>query len=175
MPFCSKRKKRDECTKEELKRTGIRTQVLKLFFHQCVRSEYSDQFRCRLAFPIDRLSLVSNIRAQPKPCNLQLFEIDQGIERSDGQSWKDRVDLPALTKKKTPPPDAEKKRQQSSSAMHQALVCLYFSSFLKKRTGGRQLYRPFLCLAQRQRVASTNGFCSCFSFLFHAEFYAVNS
>ena len=100
MPFCSKRKKRDECTKEELKRTGIRTQVLKLFFHQCVRSEYSDQFRCRLALPIDRLSLVSNIRAQPKPCNLQLFEIDQGIKRSDGQSWKDRVDLPALTKKK---------------------------------------------------------------------------
>ena len=78
-------------------------------------------------------------------------------------------------KRKTPPPDAEKKRQQSSSAMRQALVCLYFSSFLKKRTGGRQLYRPFLCLAQRQRVASTNGFCSCFSFLFRAEFYAINS
>ena len=36
--------------------------------------------------------------------------------------------------------------------------------------------RPrFLCLAQRQWVTGTNGFCFCVSFLFRVEFYAVDS
>ena len=72
-------------------------QVLRLFFQQCARDEYSDQLQCGLALSIDQSSFVSNIRAKPEPCNLQLFEIDQKIESSDGQSWKNRVDEPTHT------------------------------------------------------------------------------
>ena len=94
------KKKSDECTKEELKRARVRTQVIKLFFQQCARDGYSDQFQCRLAFPTDHPSLDSNVRANPELCNLQESEIDQEIESSDGQSWKSRVDDPTRTKKK---------------------------------------------------------------------------
>ena len=82
------------------KRAGIHTQVLKLFFQQCARDGYSDQFQCRLALLTGQPSLVSNIRANPEPCNLQEFEIDQRIERSDGQSWKRRQGEPTDKKKK---------------------------------------------------------------------------
>ena len=94
------KKKSDECTKEELKRARVRTQVIKLFFQQCARDGYSDQFQCRLALLTGQPSLVSNIRANPEPCNLQEFEIDQRIERSDGQSWKRRQGEPTDKKKK---------------------------------------------------------------------------
>ena len=40
----------------------------------------------------------TSVRAKPVPCNLQSFEIDQGIERGDGQSCKDRVDEPIHTR-----------------------------------------------------------------------------
>ena len=92
--FFSKKNKCDKCTKEELKRAGIRMQVLKLFFQQYARDAYSDQFQCRLALPADQPSLVSNIRAKPEPCNLQRSEVDQGIESSHGQSWKGRLNVP---------------------------------------------------------------------------------
>ena len=36
----------------------------------------------------------TSARAKPEPCNLQSFEIDQRIERGDGQSFKDRDDVP---------------------------------------------------------------------------------
>ena len=106
-----KEKKSDEYTKEELKRAGIRMQVLKLFFQQCARDRYSDQFQCRLALPIDQPSLVSNIRTKSEPCNLQRIKIDQGIESSDGQSWKSRIDGPTHTHTHTEasPSDEEKK------------------------------------------------------------------
>ena len=74
--------------------------MIKLFFQQCARDGYSDQFQCRLAFPTDHPSLDSNVRANPELCNLQESEIDQEIESSDGQSWKSRVDDPTRTKKK---------------------------------------------------------------------------
>ena len=103
--FFSKKNKCDKCTKEELKRAGIRMQVLKLFFQQYARDAYSDQFQCRLALPADQPSLVSNIRVKPEPCNLQKLEVDQRIESSDGQSWKSRLNVPTHiymhTKKKT--------------------------------------------------------------------------
>ena len=70
----------------------------------------------------------------------------------------------------------KKKRQQSSFAMRLGLgLSLFFLFLQKKWTGGHQLHCPLFCLAQTQRVASANGFCSCFFFLFRAEFYAVNS
>ena len=132
MPFFfQKRKKSDECTKEELKGAGVHMQVLRLFFQQCARDGYSDQFQCRLALPIDQPSLVSNIRAKPEPCNLQLFEIDQGIERSDGQSWKDRVDVPTHThthKKKNTPIGWGEKSVQVISQCAQVSVHLFFLS-----------------------------------------------
>ena len=111
-----KEKKSGECTKEELKRAGIRMQVLKLFFQQCARDGYSDRFLCRLALSIDQPRLVSGIRAKLEPCNLQKLEINQRIESSDGQSWKIRVNVPTHTqkkkkKKKLAPSDWGKKRQ----------------------------------------------------------------
>ena len=153
------KKKSDECAKEELKRAGIRIQVLKLFFQQCARDRYFDQFQYRLALPVDHPSLISNIRVKPEPSNLQFLEIDQGIERCDGQSWKDRVDLPARKKQKPTPSDAGKKASAKlfRNAPRPWFVFIFLLSS-KKWTGGHQLYRPFLCLAQRQRVASTNGF-----------------
>ena len=163
--------------------------MLKLFFQKCTRDWYSDQFQCRLALPINQPSLISNIRAKPEPCNLQSLEIDQRIESSDGQSCKGRGDGPTHThtqkkNKKLSSSDEERKKKASTKPFRNAprprfVFLLISSSKKKKKTGGRQLYRSFLCLAQRQRVACTNGFCSCifffFFFLFRAQLYAANS
>ena len=106
-------------------------QVLKQFFQQCARDGYSDQFQCRHALPTDQPSLVSDIRANPEPCNLQYLEIDQGIERSDGQSWKDCVDVPTHTpkKKKTPPSDGEKSAKLFRNARKPRFIFSFLLSF----------------------------------------------
>ena len=181
--FFSKKNKCDKCTKEELKRAGIRMQVLKLFFQQYARDAYSDQFQCRLALPADQPSLVSNIRVKPEPCNLQNLEVDQRIESSDGQSWKSRLNDPThiyIHTKKKKHRHQIRRRKASAKLFRNAPRPRFFFLVIssKKSTGGGQLCHPFLCLAQRRRVASTNGFCSCFFFfffLFRAQLYAANS
>ena len=109
--FSKKRKKSEECAEK----------CSKLFFQQCARDAYSDQFQCRLVLPIDQPSLGSNIQAKLEPCNLQEFEIDQGIERSDGQSLKSRVDVPKHKKKKASPSDGEKSINKALFAICLAL------------------------------------------------------
>ncbi len=127
---CIFKKERKKERKQELKRAGIHMQVLKQFFQQCARDGYSDQFQCRHALPTDQPSLVSDIRANPEPCNLQYLEIDQGIERSDGQSWKDCVDVPTHTPKKKKHRHRMGKKAPSYFAMRASLGSSFPSFFL---------------------------------------------
>ena len=176
-----RRKKSDECIKEELERAATRIQVLKLFFQQYARDGYSDQFQCSHALPTDQSSLDSNIRAKPKPCNLQKLEIDQRIESSDGQSWKERVDEPTHTHLKNHRHQMRrnKNRQQSSFAMCLGLdSSFYFFFSSKNQLDAASSTAHSFALLKDNELPVPMAFALAFFlffFLFRAQLYAVNS
>ena len=131
--------------------------------------------QCRLALPIDQSSLVSNIRAKLEPCNLQSFEIDQGIERSDGQSWKGRrEDEPTHAKKEHRHQIRRKKASTISFSMRLGLGLSLYLFLLKNELEAASSTVHFFALLKGNKLSMTIAFVLAF-FLSRAEFYVVSS
>ena len=187
MPFFffkkrEKKKKSDECIKEELKRATTRIQVLKLFFSAIRPWWIFRSVSMQACSPnwSDQPSLDSNIRAKPEPCNLQILEVDQGIESSDGQSWKERVDEPTHTHLKNHRHQMRrnKKRQQSSFAMCLGLGSSFYFFSSKNQLDAASSTAHSFALLKDNELPVPMAFALAFFFfflLFRAQLYAVNS